>query len=425
MSGLTIAERSDAGSQTRTIRVALAGCGVVGGHLAALLREHGAAIERSRGIRVELVRVLVRDVQRPRLTPLAPHILTADAESFLATPADVVIEALGGHDPAERIAWSTLAAGRDYITANKLVVARRGEELRDLARHSRARFSFEAAVAGGVPVLRVLRDALVGDDVRAVRGVLNGTTNYILSHLHEGATFSTALADAQASGFAEADPSRDLDGRDAADKIAILAWIAFGTDPARLRVHRSGLLPDPEALISAARTFGGVARLIAECVRLPGAAIASVEPVLVRPGSRFAAVHGADNLVEIDSAWSGALRFSGAGAGGAPTATALLGDILASPSPLSATHSRACSDAHDPRPRRWVLSVRCTDRRSLIDACTAAGLTGVGVHADRRTGTLHVLTERCLRADVARATALLRARHEAVIASRYDLEDDS
>jgi homoserine dehydrogenase len=410
MSTLPIAEPVGATvPSVRTVRVALAGCGVVGAHLLSLLREHGAGVARSHGVRFDVVRVLVRDAARDRAVPLPPHIVTADVTSFLDTPADVVVEALGGLDPSTRIAAHGLAAGRHFITANKALVATHGPALRSLARRAEVRFCFEAAVAGGVPVLRVLRDALVGDDVHAVRGVLNGTTNFILTRMERGASFTAALDEARRLGFAEADPTRDLSGMDAADKIAILAWLAFGTEPATLAVARLGLLPDADALVRAAAATGASVRLIAEAVRLPGGVAAAVEPVIVDATSAFARAAAEENIVEIATGWTGTLRFSGPGAGGAPTASALLGDLLAhgsAPHPLAGAALRGIAD---PRRHTWLLTCdRGTHpRRAVIEAVRAAGAPVPDVLADGSGGML-LLTAPLTRAAVDTACDTLR-----------------
>jgi homoserine dehydrogenase len=401
----------------RTIRVALAGCGAVGGQFLALLRAQSASIAAARGIRAEITRVLVRSTDLPRAVPLPPHILTADVESFLRSPADVVVEAIGGIDPALRIAHAAIATGRGFITANKALVAEHGAALEQLAARHAAGLRFEAAVAGGVPVIRVLRDAIAHDEVRSIAGILNGTTNYILTRMETGASFAAALADAQANGFAEADPSRDLDGRDSADKIRILAWLAFGTSPSTLLPERRGLLPAPDALTSAAAAAGGAVRLIAETTRLDGGVSAVVEPVLVSGSSEFARTAAQDNLILVDSAWTGRLALAGAGAGGRPTASSLLADLLdATPRPprrdAASTPLRGVAD---PRAFRWLIATTAPPPQARdFSAGERIGMEDVLPHAfDRRT---HVLTEPCTRA---RVDALLRRIHHAGFAADW------
>ncbi|MFL5540613.1 MAG: homoserine dehydrogenase, partial [Longimicrobiaceae bacterium] len=206
----------------RVVRVALAGCGVVGGELVRLLA-HGADEIRARhGLRFELAAVLVKHPGLPRPGELPRGVLTTDVDAFLRADAEVWVEAIGGRDPALRIARAVLGAGRRLVTANKALLAEHGPALAALARRSGARLDFESAVAGGIPVIRALRDSLGMTGIESVRGVLNGTTNYVLSRLAEGWRYADALADAQAKGFAEASPARDLSGEDAADKLRIL-----------------------------------------------------------------------------------------------------------------------------------------------------------------------------------------------------------
>ncbi|MFS8638959.1 MAG: homoserine dehydrogenase, partial [Gemmatimonadota bacterium] len=353
----------------RTIRIALAGCGTVGGALLQLLRERAGAIEATHGLHAEVVGILVRDASRPRAPGVASDLITDDVDAFLAVDCDVVIEAIGGLEPAHRIACHALAAGRSFITANKALVAAHGEELERIARERNVSFFYEAAVAGGVPIVRVLRDSLLHTGIRSIRGILNGTTNYILTRMGDGVSLAAALAEAQAQGFAEADPSRDLDGRDAADKIAILAWQTFGIPPSTLQVERSGLLPEPEEVVRTADAFGGTVRLVAECLRTPGGVTASVEPVVVAWDSEFARTPAEENLVVIETEAAGTIRLSGPGAGGSATASAILADLLHAaagrPAPAGTAPDRAPASSTfrntpDPRRHRWAIRVEGT-----------------------------------------------------------------
>jgi len=411
-------------TEPRVIRVALAGCGVVGAALVRLLRDEGPRIEAMHGVRLEVTRVLVRDVERPRPAPLRHSLLTADVDAFLAADADLVVEAMGGLDPALRIARATLAAGRRFVTANKALVAAHGAELAAIARRTGAGFDFEAAVGGGVPVVRALREALAGAGVRAVRGILNGTSNFILTRVSEGMTYDAALADAQRAGFAEADPSRDLDGRDAADKVAILAWLAFGLDPARAQVERRGILPDPDRLARDAAAFGGVPRLIAECVERPGGIAVVVEPVVVTRDSLFGATRDEENAIVVETRWNGRIRLAGPGAGGPPTASALLGDMI-HPAP----RVPACGGPEDSAPvlavpddrsHRWIVSVLgespdSADSRGILAAA------GIGIDEWHRGGReLRIRTAPCPREAIARAVAGLEAAGGQPHLARYE-----
>lgn len=411
---------------TRTVRVALAGCGVVGGELLRLLRDRSSAIERTHALRYHVVRVLVRDTRRPRPAALPADLLTTDVDSFLATDADLVVEAIGGLEPAGRIARHALARRRGFITANKALVAAHGEELAALARQGGAPLSYEAAVAGGVPVIRVLRESLPQAGVQAIRGILNGTTNFILTRMSRGVPFAVALSEAQANGFAEADPTRDLNGQDAADKIAILAWQAFGTLPERLRVHRTGLLPDPDRIVGDAAALGGTAKLVAECVRLPTGVAASVEPVVVARDSAFARASAEENLIEIDTDSSGTIRLSGPGAGGGPTASAILSDMLrAAPAPAPAQGgSDGLVSAPDTRPHRWAVSVRgsARERAALLRAADRArvGVTEAG--EERGSGITRVLTTPLTRARAGLLARALEAAGLRPVVLRFEAE---
>ena len=339
------------------VRVALAGCGAVG---SALVRELAACREtlaERHGVEVVLTRVLVRDVTLERAAPLDRTLLTADVDEFLAADADVVVEAIGGLDPARRIAWSVLSRGRELVTANKELLAECGTELSALASRQGTALRYDAAVGGGVPVLRLLDDALGAGTPSRVRGILNGTSNYVLTQLEEGAALESALRSARAAGFAEADASRDLDGRDAAAKIALVAWAAFGIAPERVRVRRVSLLPDPSRYARLGERLDRAVRQVAECALVDGAVAASVEPVFVGRDSALARTRDEQNRVEVHTGWSAPLCASGPGAGGCPTATALLSDVLA-PRGRTRRARAVVSAPRDDRPFDWAIEVR-------------------------------------------------------------------
>lgn len=318
-------------TEDQVVRVAVAGCGTVGGALLDLLARHGDGIARRGGARFEVVRVLVRDGTRPRSAAVPRTLVTEQLAEFLATDCDVVVEAIGGTTVAGAIARGTLARGRRLVTANKALLRAEGPALAALARAHAFRgaaLDFEAAVGGGVPVVRALRESLAGHGVRAVRGVLNGTTNFILSRLELGATFAEALLEARRAGFAEADPSRDLEGLDAADKIAVLAWLAFGVDPTALAVHTAGLGDDIAHRVRQARLDGRVIRLVAQAELRDGTVSASVAPLALDPAHPLARVRDEENVVLIDSDSAGTITLHGRGAGGHATASAVLADLL-------------------------------------------------------------------------------------------------
>lgn len=400
--------RGSAAVEARTVRVALAGRGAVGGALLRLLQDRAASIEQAHAVRFEVVRVLARDPDRRRPAPVPAGTLTTDLEAFTNTDADLVVEAIGGLEPARQIALRALTSGCGFVTANKALVAAHGLELETLAWRRGGPLSYEAAVAGGVPVIRVLRESLRQSGIRAIRGILNGTTNFILARMGEGLSFEAGLQEARARGFAEADPTRDLNGQDAADKIAILAWEAFGVPPGQLPIHRAGLLPHPDRIVADARALDATARLVAEAVRLPDGVAAAVEPTLVDPRSAYGATIGEENLVVIETQSNGTIRLAGPGAGGEPTASALLSDMLGA---VQRADPGGAETTRDRRALRWAVSVtggvrglatleRTAERaRVAIDVIESGGgsdPTRALVHAAQRSKM--ALLERALEA---------------------------
>lgn len=303
------------------IRVALAGCGAVGGAFAALKSRVG----RVGNDPVQLTRVLVK--RRGEVRPVWPRSVTLDLDEFLGSNAEVVVEAIGGLEPALTIARHVLGRGGALITANKALVRAHGVELTALANESGGWLGFEAAVGGGVPMVRAVREAAALGAPESLRGIFNGTANYVLSRLEAGETLAAAVAAARARGLAEADVSRDLDGRDVADKLAVLAWVAWGVDPREVAVSRRGLLPDPAALVAAARATGGRLRLVGACQRTPDGIVATVRPEVVAPDSALGQTVGEQNRLVVNLGWAAPLELAGPGAGGVPTAAALWSDL--------------------------------------------------------------------------------------------------
>jgi homoserine dehydrogenase len=377
----------------RTVRVALAGCGTVGGELVRILHHAADEIRLRHGLRFQLVRVLVAHGDRPRPPELDASLLTTELDAFLAAAAqaDVVVEAIGGIDPALVIARAALERGKRLVTANKALVAAHGPELAALARRHGGRLDFESAAAGGIPIVRALRGPLSLTGIRAVRGILNGTTNYVLSRLEDGWSFADALAEAQARGFAEADPSRDLSGEDAADKLRILAWLAFGVEPARLQVRRRGLGDGAERLARTARALDGAVRFVAQAERLPEGVAASVEPVLVPAGSELARTRDEQNLVVVDSRWNGRIALGGPGAGGGPTASALLGDMVRAAKRQRGPGPAASPSIPDRRAHAWALGV---DRGRGAQETLGRALERAGISSQRMAWTGDVVAAR-------------------------------
>lgn len=316
----------------RPLRVALLGCGVVGTEVARVLLTNGDELAQRVGAPLELVGVAVRDRARVRSIDLPVDLFTTDAKG-LVREADIVVELMGGLEPARELLLAALDAGASVVTANKALISTHGAELFEAAAKAQRDLSFEAAVAGAIPIIRPLRESLAGDTVQRVLGIVNGTTNFILDSMtRSGADFDEALAEAQRLGYAEADPSADVDGHDAAAKAAILASLAFHSRVSISEVHREGIRGITAETIRSAAAMGCVVKLLAICalVETPdGPAIsARVHPAMVPDTHPLASVHGAFNAVFVESAGAGELMFYGQGAGGAPTASAVLGDLV-------------------------------------------------------------------------------------------------
>lgn len=316
----------------RRLRVALLGAGAVGSQVAALLLRHGDELADRAGAELELAGIAVRDVDARRDVDLPKDLFTTDAETLILG-ADIVIELIGGIEPARTNILQAIGSGADVVTANKALLATHGPELFEAADRVGASVYYEAAAAGAIPIIRPLRDSLAGDRVVRIMGIVNGTTNYILDRMDtEGADFADVLADAQRLGYAEADPTADVEGYDAAQKAAILASLAFHTAVPLDAVHREGITSVTAAMIEEARAAGFVIKLLAVCERLDveGAESISVRvyPALVPAAHPLAAVHGANNAVFVEAEAAGSLMFYGAGAGGVQTASAVLGDVV-------------------------------------------------------------------------------------------------
>jgi homoserine dehydrogenase len=319
----------------RHLRVALLGAGAVGSQVAALLLKHGDELADRAGASLQLAGIAVRDVDAPRDVDLPRELFTTDAESLIVG-ADIVIELIGGIEPARTHLLQAINSGADVVTANKALLATYGSEIFDAADQVGAQVYYEAAAAGAIPIIRPLRDSLAGDRVQRIMGIVNGTTNYILDRMDtEGAEFADVLAQAQALGYAEADPTADVEGYDAAQKAAILASLAFHTAVPLESVHREGITAITTQMMDAARHAGYVIKLLAVCERLTGqdsptgeAISVRVYPALVPRSHPLASVHGANNAVFVEAEAAGSLMFYGAGAGGVQTASAVLGDVV-------------------------------------------------------------------------------------------------
>ena len=313
------------------MRVALLGCGTVGSEVVRLLGEQAADLSARVGAPLELAGIAVR---RPERHPDVPAgLLTTDAEALVERPdVEVVIEVIGGIEPARSLLLAAMKSGKSVVTANKALLAEDGATLHAAARDTGVDLYYEASVAGAIPLLRPLRESLAGDRINRVIGIVNGTTNYVLSRMDAtGAGFAEALAEATALGYAEADPTADIDGFDAAAKAAILAGLAFHTRVTAPDVHREGIAEVTAADVAAARTMGRTVKLLAICDRDPadGSVGVRVHPAMIPLSHPLAGVGDAFNAVFVEGEAAGPLMFYGRGAGGPPTASAVLGDLVA------------------------------------------------------------------------------------------------
>jgi homoserine dehydrogenase len=318
-------------SERKPLNVALLGCGVVGSQVVRLLREQAADLTARIGAPVLVTGIAVRRPQRQRDATVDRALLTTDALELVSRPdVDIVIEVIGGIEPARTLLLTAMKAGKAVVTANKALLAEDGAAVHGAARDFGADLYYEAAVAGAIPLLRPLRESLTGDEVHRVLGIVNGTTNYILDRMDtSGAGFTESLEEAQSLGYAEADPTADVEGFDAAAKAAILARLAFHTEVAAADVYREGITAVRPADIESARALGCVVKLLAICERSAAGVSVRVHPAMIPRSHPLAGVREAYNAVFVEAESAGRLMFYGAGAGGAPTASAVLGDLVA------------------------------------------------------------------------------------------------
>ena len=331
------------------LRVAVLGAGTVGREVVRALAERGPELTAADGAPLLLAGIAVRDVDRARAAGLPSELLTDAPAHLVADPAiDVIVELMGGDEPAHTLIAAALAAGKAVVSANKHVIAHHGPDLEAIARRTGAALRFEAAVGGGIPVLGPLATELAANRVTAVRGIINGTTNYILSAMHhEGREYEEVLAAAQAAGYAEADPSGDVEGHDAANKLVILARLAFGVwlDPASVTLvaagppgnGRPGITGVTRDDVTTAMSNREVIKLIARAERHGDGVVASVVATRIAESSAMGRTDGVLNRIEIDAEPVGTVAFSGPGAGGPATSSAVLGDLIAVARELGST----------------------------------------------------------------------------------------
>ncbi len=388
------------------VRVGLLGCGTVGAALVTLVGEQAESVAQRTGARLEITRIAVRDPGKERGAQIPKDLLTGDAAGVVgAADVDVVVELMGGIDPARKLLLGALEAGKPVVTANKELLAAHGGELLAAADRAGVEVEMEAAVAGAIPLVRPLRASLVGERIERIMGIVNGTTNYVLCRMtDDGMAYADALAEAQALGFAEANPAADVEGHDAAAKAAILAGLAFGCDVSADDVYREGITALRPVDVDFARRMGYAVKLLAVCERAApdgaqrggdgrardGGPVISVRvhPAMVPLAHPLAAVRGAHNAVFVEGAASGELMFYGLGAGGRPTASAVLGDLVAAARSVLARRHATDGDGgapvraglagtHAGRPRarirpmgelrtQYYLNIDVTDRPGVL-----------------------------------------------------------
>ena len=307
------------------------GCGVVGSQIARLLVENKSDLTSRAGANLELVKVAVKNINTKR-EGISSNLLTDDAKSIVNDPEiDLIIEVIGGISPAKELILTAIKNGKSVVTANKALLAQAGAELYTAADNANVDLYYEAAVAGAIPILRPLRESLVGDQVHRIMGIVNGTTNYILTKMDEsGTAFDDALKQAQALGFAEADPTADVEAIDAASKAAILAGLAFHSRVSDTDVYREGITKITATDVKVAKAMDMVIKLLAIAELTPEGEISvRVHPALISRTHPLASVRESFNAVFVEAKSAGQLMFYGKGAGGEPTASAILGDLVA------------------------------------------------------------------------------------------------
>ena len=409
----------------RTIRIGLLGCGNVGGALVPLIEQQADTIEARTGLRLEITRVAVRNVSRDRGVTLADGILTRDAMAVVTDPdIDLVVEVIGGIEPARELIATALAAGKPVVTGNKELLANVGTELFALADEHGVDLLFEAAVAGGIPLIRPLRESLRGEPISRVMGILNGTTNFILSKMsEEGAEYGAALAEAQELGYAERDPTADVEGFDAGAKAAIIATIAFGAKVVAGDVYHEGISGITAADIAVAKRLGYVVKLLGIAERDPvsGDIAVRVHPAMVPLHHPLASVRESFNAVFVEGDAVGQLMFYGRGAGGGPTASAVLGDVIDAAVNLSkethgalGTFGRAAIRAIDETSAEYLLSLDVADEPGVLHSVAGAFAEhGVSIRAAEQEGNgpdarLVFITHEAVEADVQATVRRLR-----------------
>ena len=399
------------------LTIGLLGCGTVGGALVDLLDARRATITARTGVELRIGAIAVRDTAKHQDRLADPSLLTTDSAAVVADPeVDIVIELIGGTDPALMLVRTALENGKPVITGNKELLAAHGPELYAVAAEHGVDLLFEAAVAGGIPLIRPLRESLVGEDISRVMGIINGTTNYILTKMsQEGADYADALADAQALGYAEADPTADVEGYDAGAKAAIIASIVFGVDVRSSDVQHEGISSITAADIDTAKRLGYVIKALAVIERADGEVAVRVHPAMVPTDHPLANVNDSFNAVFVEGATVGDLMFFGRGAGGGPTASAVLGDLIdaavnvanGAAARLSITEKARLRSVDELSSQYYLTMVVSDEPGVLAQVATVFGIHGVSIQVMEQSGTggdaelcliLHETTEAALHA---------------------------
>ncbi len=374
------------------------GCGNVGAAFIRLVSQQADVIAARTGVRLEVTTVAVRNISRDRDVALPDGVLTRDSHALVEDPAvDLVVEVIGGIEPARELILTALRHGKPVVTANKELLANIGAELFAAADEAGVDLLFEAAVAGGIPLVRALRESLRGEPIRRVLGIVNGTTNYILSKMtDEHAEYGEALAEAQRLGYAERDPTADVEGFDAGAKAAIIASIAFGAKVVAGDVYHEGISRLTPADISVADRLGYVIKLLAICERDPesGEIAVRVHPAMVPKQHPLASVRDSYNAVFVEGDAVGSLMFFGRGAGGSPTASAVLGDVIdAAVNLRSGAHGsigafgKAVVRPIDETTAEYLLSLEVVDKSGVLHAVTGVlARHGVSIRAAEQEG---------------------------------------
>ncbi len=412
---------------SKPLKVALLGCGSVGSQVVRLLEEHGEDLTARVGASLELVGVAVRRPDAQRDVDVPAELLTTDAMGLVTSGVDLVVEVIGGIEPARSLILAALESGASVVTANKALLAEDASSLFAAAERAGRDLYHEAAVAGAIPILRPLRESLAGDKVRRVLGIVNGTTNFILDKMDtSGAGFTDALEEAQELGYAEADPTADVEGYDAAAKAAILASLAFHTRVTAADVYREGISEVSAADVASAREMDSVVKLLAICELKEGpngpAVSARVHPAMIPRSHPLASVREAYNAVFVESDAAGQLMFYGPGAGGAPTASAVLGDLVTVArnrlgdvrGPGESAYARCDLLPMGQTETRYHIAIDVDDRAGVLATVAQTFAEhNVSIQAVRQDGhgddaQLVVVSHRALDADLAATVEALR-----------------